>query len=138
VFDLDEPRFVTVQSQVARVAPAGGAVLHALFQTDPRTTADPHYTRERLENFLDEVQPGWQDHVVERHFYPHLLASSALPLASQSGMRGRPSPESGSIRNLYFAGDWVGPQGYLLDATLASARESAQRILQLKMETVAA
>jgi phytoene dehydrogenase-like protein len=138
VFDLEQPRFISVQSQVARLAPADGAVLHALFQTDQRQRVDPRDARERLEHFVDEVQPGWREHLVEQRFYPHLLASSALPLASRHGMRGRPSTRSAALRNVYYAGDWVGPHGFLLDASLASARESAHCILQLGTEAVAA
>jgi phytoene dehydrogenase-like protein len=138
VFDAEEPVFLTVQSEFARVAPDQGAILHAFLQLDPRTATDAHVAREQLEHFVDEVQPGWREHVVERHFYPHLLASSALPLASRNGMRGRPSPQSHAMRNLYFAGDWVGPDGFLVDASLSSARESARLILQQQHQAIAA
>jgi hypothetical protein len=33
------------------------------------------------------------------------------------------------VSNVYFAGDWVGPRGYLVDASLGSARETARQIL---------
>jgi hypothetical protein len=29
------------------------------------------------------------------------------------------------VRNLYVVGDWVGPEGMLVDAALASARRAA-------------
>ncbi len=132
VFDFDQPRFLTVQSQFARLAPAGGAVLHAFVQQDPRQAADPHQARAELEAFLDEAQPGWQARTVERRFLPHILASAALPLAQQGGMAGRMPHRSQDIDNLFFAGDWVGPQGYLVDASLASARASARQLLAVE------
>jgi phytoene dehydrogenase-like protein len=132
VFDFEQPRFMTVQSEFARLAPRGGAVLHAFMQLDPRQPADPHQTRAALEAFVEEAQPGWQALAVERRFLPHLLASSALPLAEQGGMAGRVQHRSQDIDNLYFAGDWVGPQGYLVDAALASARAAAQQLLEVE------
>jgi hypothetical protein len=35
---------------------------------------------------------------------------------------------------VYFAGDWVGPHGYLVDASLGSARESARQILRVEVQ----
>jgi phytoene dehydrogenase-like protein len=128
VFDLDQPCFLTVQSEFARLAPpSGGAVLHAFLQLDPRHQTDPHQVRAQLEAFVDDVQPGWQALAVERRFLPHMLASGALPLASRGGLGGRLQHRSQDLDNVYFAGDWVGPHGYLVDATLASAREAARQ-----------
>lgn len=130
VFDLEAPRFITAQSEFARVAPPGGAIVHALHQLDSRDSIPTQKQRDSLEAFLSEVQPGWQNHVVMQRFLPRMLASSWLPLAATNGFAGRPSARSQDIGNLYFAGDWVGSRGFLIDATLASARESAQLILQ--------
>jgi hypothetical protein len=33
---------------------------------------------------------------------------------------------------VYFAGDWVGPRGWLVDATMASARAAARSILRAR------
>jgi phytoene dehydrogenase-like protein len=128
IFDLDQPRFASVQSTVARLAPAGGAVLHAFKELDPRTPTDPHQDRAELEAFVDAFQPGWREVVVERRFLPRMLGTSLLPLASQGGLAGRPAGTSADVPNVYFAGDWVGPRGFLLDAGLASAREAARGI----------
>ena len=132
VFDLERPRFMTVQSQFARLAPAGGAVLHAFLQLDPRQPADPRQARAELEAFVEEAQPGWQALSVERRFLPHMLASAALPLARHGGLAGRIGHRSQDVDNLYFAGDWVGPEGFLVDASLASARAAASELLQLE------
>jgi hypothetical protein len=34
------------------------------------------------------------------------------------------------LDNLYLAGDWIGPEGFLVDASVASARRAAQLILE--------
>jgi phytoene dehydrogenase-like protein len=134
VFDFERPRFMTVQSQFARLAPAGGAVLHAFYQQDPRQPTDPRQARAELEALVDEAQPGWQALTVERRFLPHLQASGALPMARLGGLAGRTKHRSQDIDNLYFAGDWVGPEGYLVDASLASARASARQLLEVEAE----
>ena len=129
VFDLDHARFVTVQSPVADLAPAGGAVVHAFTQPDHRVAANPTADRAMLEGLLDETQPGWRDLVVEARFLPRMSASSTLPLLNRAGDIGRAAHRSEDLPNVFFAGDWVGPRGYLADASLASARETARLLL---------
>ena len=129
VFDLEHPRFMTVQSAFAQVAPVGGAVIHLFKQNDPRLPADPHQDRADLEALLDRFQPGWREVVVEARFLPRMQATSLLPLASQGGLGGRPGPRSQELPNVFFAGDWVGPRGFQLDASLDSARAAASLIL---------
>jgi hypothetical protein len=34
------------------------------------------------------------------------------------------------LDNLYLAGDWVGPEGFLIDASMASARRAAEVVLE--------
>ena len=36
----------------------------------------------------------------------------------------------GGIDGLYLAGDWVGPEGFLVDASVASARRAAELALE--------
>ena len=129
VFDLEQPRFLTAQSEFAELAPAGGAVIHLFKQNDPRLPADPHQDRGDLEALLDQFQAGWREVVVEARFLPRMDATSLLPLASQGGLAGRPGTRSHELANLFFAGDWVGPRGFQLDASLDSARGAASSIL---------
>jgi phytoene dehydrogenase-like protein len=131
VFDQDRPVFVTAQSTVADLTPAsGGGVVHVLTQHDPRVGTIAEQDREAMEAQLDRVQPGWRDEVLENRFLPHMLAVSALPLAKNGGLDSRLGTRSEDVPNVYFAGDWVGLGGYLLDATLGSAREAARVLLE--------
>ena len=57
-----------------------------------------------------------------------MLADGTLLLVVTRGLAGRVSYRSEDISNVYFAGDWVGARGYLNDASLDSARESARLI----------
>jgi phytoene dehydrogenase-like protein len=136
IFDMEQPRFFTAQSEFARLAPAGGAVVHEFLHLDPRQAGDSPNERVALESLLDEVQPGWRAVAVEQRFLPRMLACGALPLAASGGMAGRPSHCCPDLGNVYFAGDWVGPTGYLADAALASARAAALQLLAQRHEPI--
>lgn len=129
IFDLDQPRFVTAQSVFADVAPAGAALLHAVKWLDPRRLQDPAVDERDLERLLDAVQPGWRALLVKRFFLPRIAAVGALPLAAQGGLAGRPDVVAPGIDGLYLAGDWVGSEGFLVDASASSARRAAGAIL---------
>jgi uncharacterized protein with NAD-binding domain and iron-sulfur cluster len=67
---------------------------------------------------------------VKRQYLPRIEAIGALPTASSGGFAGRPDTEAPGVYNLYLAGDWVGPEGFLVDASVASARRAARLLLQ--------
>jgi len=129
-FDLDQPRFLTTQSRFARVAPEGGALIHVFKQLDPMQPADPQRDERDLEEWLDQVQPGWRTVLVKRIYLPRIDAVSLLPAARNGGLSGRPGVQVPGVSNLYLAGDWIGEAGYLADASLASARQAAHLLLQ--------
>ena len=78
---------------------------------------------------LDLAQPGWRDVVVERRFLPNLIAVNALATAQDGGLEGRPDIAT-SVPGVYLAGDWVGSEGWLADAGLASAKRAAAAALE--------
>ena len=125
---IDRPLYYSVHSRSARLAPAGGAVIHVAKYLAPGERGDAQSEAE-LMHVLDVLQPGWRDLVVERRFMPQLTVVHALPTAAMGGRLGRPGVEVPGCAGLYLAGDWVGPDGHLADASFASARSAAQRIL---------
>ncbi len=125
---IDEPLYYSVHSAVARLAPDGGALIHvARYLGDD--TPDPKAVETQLEGVLDRLQPGWRAVVVERRFLPHMAAASALATAATGGMAGHPGAAVAEAPGVYVAGDWVGPGGWLADASLASARAAARALL---------
>lgn len=131
VQDIQRPLFMSVQSLYSSIAPEGMALAHTFKQLDPgQTTADPHEDERDLEALLDRVQPGWRDLVVKRFFLPRIDAVGALPTAKSGGFEGRPGPQAANISGLYLAGDWIGSEGFLSDASTASGREVARMLLQ--------
>ena len=118
----DEPSYVSVHSASARLAPDHGAVIHAAWYLPPE--GGPADVERLLEERLDLVQPGWREYVVERWWLPD-IAVAPLPKASAGGLAGRPTVRVQGVPGLVLAGDSVGPEGILADASVKSALEAA-------------
>ena len=126
-----------MHSAFAQLAPKGGALIHLakyrkeqhatneeLEGSRPRRGSAAVEDEQELEALLDRMQPGWREVLVHRRFLPSMTVANALVTPDSP----RPSPVTG-IRGLYIAGDWVGDEGMLSDASLASARAAAKAIL---------
>jgi phytoene dehydrogenase-like protein len=122
---VDRPLYFSVHSASAALAPAGGAAICLVRYLG----ADERPEREELEAelhaLLDAMQPGWRELVVTRKLMRDLLVANDIPQASRGGLAGRTPSRVTGIANLWLAGDWIGPTGQLLDASLASARLAA-------------
>lgn len=133
--NLDPPLYFSVHTASgAKLAPTDNSTIHVLKYLHPNEPHNPQGDRRELETFLDRLQPGWRDEVVEQRFLPYMTVSNALVNVAQNGLSGRPSPAT-DWPNLYLAGDWVGPEGMLADAALASARQVARLILAQEITT---
>jgi len=134
---IDRPLYYSVHSAWAQLTPKGGALIHVakyrksgaandeeIESTGSRRTPSEASDETELEAVLDEMQPGWRERVVHRRFLPSMTVSNALV---RPGSR-RPAAVT-AIKGLYLAGDWVGDEGILSDAALASARTAAKAIL---------
>jgi phytoene dehydrogenase-like protein len=125
---IDEPVYASVHSAVARLHPGAGAVIHVAKYLPVGGDGDAA-DAQLLEGVLDLLQPGWRDVVVARRFLPELTVSHALVTAAQGGLAARPGPAVPGVAGLYVAGDWVGPEGLLADASVASAARAAELAL---------
>jgi phytoene dehydrogenase-like protein len=124
VLGIDEPLYLSVQSDASRIAPAGGAVIQVarFLPLGGRAPAD---TRARLEALLDHVMPAWRDEVVHARYLPDLTVTHDGGRVATGGRRGRPGPAVPGTPGLYVAGDWVGTRGTLSQASIASAAQAA-------------
>ncbi len=128
-FGLDEPLYFSVHTRVAKLAPqSGGATIHVAKYLAPDDHDAKAHERE-LESCMDLVQPGWRDELAERRFLPDMNVIEATVHAGERGLAGRPGPEVPDAPNVYVAGDWVGAEGWLSDAALASAKRAAELVL---------
>ncbi|SFB49374.1 Phytoene dehydrogenase-related protein [Cohnella sp. OV330] len=130
VLGADEPWYYSNHSAASALSdhPAR-EVVHVMKYLPVSKETDPVQDERELEGFLDLIQPGWRGHVVQRRFLPRMLVSHAVVEAESGGLSGRPGPAVEGRPGLYVAGDWVGPSGMLLNASLASAREAARCII---------
>lgn len=62
----------------------------------------------------------------ESRYLHRMVAVSAQPTPATGGLRGRPTPGDAGADGVYLAGDWVGPTGYLADASLVSGATAAR------------
>lgn len=83
--------------------------------------------RAALEELADEVQPGWRGEAMLERFLPRMVAVSAIATPATGGLAGRPGIDHGD--GLYLAGDWIGGEGWLVDAALASGAAAAAAAL---------
>lgn len=125
--DGDDPRYLLVQSRVARLAPPDREVVHVARYLAPDESADA-VVRADLERLLDACQPGWRDRVVEASFLPRLVVAHDLPRAAARGTDGRPPVTVAGIDGLALAGDAFGSHGILADAAVASAAAAARAV----------
>lgn len=127
-FGIDRPLYLSVHSASARLAPAGGALIHVAKYLAPDSHESSAQIEGELESLLDLVQPGWRASVAHRRFLPDLTVMNALAQAVHGGTQGRHGPQVDDVPGLYVVGDWVGTEGMLVDASLASARRAAEMI----------
>jgi phytoene dehydrogenase-like protein len=121
VFGIDDPLYFSVHTPAAKLVTDGpGEVAHLLWYGD--LDDDP---RPRIEAMLDRVQPGWHDEVVDARYGRRLTVAHGRPLPG-SGFAGRPPVAVPDVPGLFVAGDWVGPEGFLTDAVMASGRAAGR------------
>jgi phytoene dehydrogenase-like protein len=125
---IDRPLYFSVHSAAAKLGPENGALIHASKYLGAGPDGDTRAVERELEETLDIMQPGWRRAVVARRFLPAMTVSNALVTAAQGGETGRPHPGVPGVEGLYVAGDWVGPEGMLADASMASAKLAAETI----------
>lgn len=123
---IDRPLYLSVHSAVAKLAPADKAMIHVAMYLGSEAPADTKAVEHELEELLDLVQPGWRELVIERRFLPAMTVVNSLATAKQSGLAGRLGPAVPGIEGLFVAGDWVGAEGWLADASVASGKRAAE------------
>ena len=123
---VDRPLYYSVHSAAAKLAPEGQATVCLARYLG----ADERPSRDELEAdfhaLLDALQPGWRERVVAQKLLRDLVVAHDLPQAARGGLAGRTPVQVSGIANLYLAGDWVGSDGMLADASFASARAAAR------------
>lgn len=123
---VDRPLYLSVHSAAARLAPEGASLIHVMRYLDPAEKPDRVKLLAELEDFVDLVQPGWREEERVRQFLPAMPSMSSIPLAANGGVDGRPDVAVEAADGLFIAGDWVGPNGLLGDASAGSGRAAGE------------
>jgi len=124
---IDRPLYFSVHSTYAKLAPEGGALIHVAKYLGASIAPKPREDQPELEELLDLMQPGWRQVLVKKRPLPSMVVSNAIVSAATGGLAGR--PDTRIADNLYIVGDWVGKEGMLSNASVASAKHAAQLIL---------
>ena len=127
---LDRPLYYSVHSRSAKLAPENGALIQLAKYLPSDSTQSAADLGKELEALMDDLHPGWRDVLQSKRLLPRMLVSNAVVSSKRGGMDGRPGPAVAGVTNLFIAGDWVGPEGMLVDASLASARQAARVALR--------
>ena len=122
---IDQPTYFAVHSTIARLTSADGAMAHvARYLAPDESPSATHF--EALEQLTDLLQPGWQDVEIRRQRLAGMVVAHDFPRYEARGQRG--SITVPDAPGLFLAGDWVGAEGMLSDASAASARAAARAV----------
>jgi phytoene dehydrogenase-like protein len=124
-FALDRQLYYSVHSAVARLAPEGSSVVHLMKYLRQGESGEQAIAE--LDAFFERLQPGAR--IAVRRVLPNMIVSNARVDAARGGLAARPDVRVPEVSGLYVAGDWVGPEGLLSDASLSSASRTADEIL---------
>ena len=124
---IDQPLYFSSHSVGAKLAPEGISVVHLLHYSG-HSCLKPTDIKTLFYNLLDQVQPNWRQYVIQESFLPGMIANHRLPTAIDHGFEGRPSVQLPEYGDIFLAGDWVGPEGWLVDASFASGKAAAETI----------
>jgi phytoene dehydrogenase-like protein len=124
---VDRPLYFSVHSAYAKLTPKGGALIHVAKYIGTSIAPKPREDQPELEELLDLMQPGWRQVLVKKRPLPSMVVSNAVVTAATGGLAGRPDAKIAD--NLYIVGDWVGKEGLLSNASVASAKHAAHLIL---------
>jgi glycine/D-amino acid oxidase-like deaminating enzyme len=122
---VDRPYYLIRHAPPAELAPAGASVFHAMWYL--RSDEDPT-PAEAKAALVDHYRVAGIDvAAAEEHRYLHrMVACGALPTPGQGGMAGRVDVADTGHEGVLVAGDWVGPEGHLADAALASGERAGR------------
>ena len=125
VLGIDEPLYLSTHAPPARLAPEGHAVVHVMRYHGADEDLPASDQQAGLRRLAASVGIG-DDDIVSDRFLAKMTVSGGLPLASVGGLAGRPPVAVPARSGVFVAGDWVGPEGLLLDAVAASATAAGQ------------
>lgn len=118
-FGVDRPHYLVAHAPGAHLAPDGYALVHAMRNLRHDEATDPAELRADLHALAGRAGITEDDVVLERHLHRMVVVSASVTPAG-GGLAGRPGGHDTGLDGVLVAGDWVGPTGWLADASLIS------------------
>lgn len=117
---VDQPLYLSTHHPVAKLLDRPGALVGLMHYLPPGgEVPEPATIREGLLTHLDRTDVAAGE--VEWSRYLHrMTVAGGLPAAHLGGLAGRPGVAVDERPGVFIAGDWVGPEGLLADASAAS------------------
>jgi phytoene dehydrogenase-like protein len=131
IFGVDRPLYLSTHCPPAELAPDGQVVVH-LMRYGARTAA-----ADRGELWTLAARAGIAEaDVVTQRFLHRMVVAHAMPIPGR-GLAGRPAVAVANQTGAFVAGDWVGPDGMLGDASLASGEAAGRAAVESLRRSVA-
>jgi phytoene dehydrogenase-like protein len=126
---VDRPLYLIRHAPPADLAPPGAAVVHGLRYLGVDETASAADLRGELEEHarLAGIEP---DGAEEARYLHRMVVCGALPTPEGGGLAGRPGVADTGLEGVFVAGDWLGREGHLADAALASGEAAGRRAVE--------
>ncbi len=126
LFGIDPPIYLVDHAKSAKhLAPEGGGLVHVARYLPLGDTTPAAELRAGLEEHarMYGVEPS---NVEEQRFLLRMTVVGMVPTPASGGLAGRPAIDSSGVPGVFVAGDWVGPRGWLADASLSSGEAAGQ------------
>lgn len=124
---ISDPLYYSVHSHYARLSDdAKSAVLHVFKYHHPDEHIDGASVKTELEQFLDKLQPGWQQYLITKRFLPNITVNQRLPQIGDERWLNRFKTK---IPGLYIAGDWASPNSILADGAVSGGKDAAEDLI---------
>ena len=126
LFGIDPPIYLVDHAKSAKhLAPEGGGLVHVARYLPLGDHTPAAELRAGLEEHarLYGVEPS---NVEEQRFLLRMTVVGMVPTPASGGLAGRPAIDSSGVPGVFVAGDWVGPRGWLADASLSSGEAAGQ------------
>jgi glycine/D-amino acid oxidase-like deaminating enzyme len=122
---MDRPLYLIRHCPPAALAPPGGSVVHGLRYLRPDEDPSPEAARAELVEHarVAGIEPEAAAHVRYLH---RMTVVGAVPVPGV-GLAGRVDVGDTGHEGVLVAGDWVGADGHLADAALASGEDAGRR-----------
>jgi phytoene dehydrogenase-like protein len=122
---LDRPLYASDHGAAHGLAPRDGRVVHVLRYLSPGE--EPSHTEVAADLDTHAAAAGVRNHQVRvRRFLHRQVVVGGVATAALGGLTGRPPVDAAGIPGVSLVGDWVGPVGHLLDASISSAAAAAR------------